>query len=117
MHRRGGQAGGLAQVRVAHPAVLKEQLDDALIEVLHNWPTYCPGHPVADQGWRAAPGAAAAEGARDGGMCRWNVAKDTPNASAHARPQGYDPATKGIAACGQVRRGPGPIRGGSHAYC
>ncbi|GAA0685940.1 hypothetical protein GCM10010193_44760 [Kitasatospora atroaurantiaca] len=71
MHRRGGQAGGLAQVRVAHPAVLKEQLNDALVEILHKAQTYCPGGRIADPACRGRADSSA------GGMCRANVAKDT----------------------------------------
>ncbi|GHH66156.1 hypothetical protein GCM10018781_19590 [Kitasatospora indigofera] len=55
MHRRGGQAGGLAQVRVAHPAVLKEQLNDALVEILHKAQTYCPADPPADTAAESTP--------------------------------------------------------------
>ncbi|GGW10373.1 hypothetical protein GCM10010230_61500 [Streptomyces narbonensis] len=35
MHCRGGQAGGLAQVGVAHAPILDEQLDDLTIQLLH----------------------------------------------------------------------------------
>ena len=35
VHGRGGQAGGLAQVGVAHPPVLDEQIHDLPVQLLH----------------------------------------------------------------------------------
>ena len=49
VHRRGGQAGRLAEVGERHPAVGGEQLQDAAVGVLHARPS------VSSHGMRRSP--------------------------------------------------------------